>query len=68
MPFAEIKADERTLIELDIDVEVGDDVNGPEDVFATVLAELSVIAKDLRQARAVAAAVLCDPPVVAAPS
>ena len=66
MPFAEIKADERTHIELDIDVAVGDDVKGPEDVFATVLAELSVLAKDLRQARAVAAAILCDPPVVAA--
>ena len=68
MPFAEIEADERTLIELDTDVEVGADVKGPEDVFSTVLAELSVMAKDLRHARAVAAAVLCDPPVVAAAS
>ena len=68
MPFAEVAADERTRVELDTDVKVGADVKGPEDVFSTVLAELSVIGKDLRHARAVAAAVLCDPPLVAAAS
>ena len=62
MPFAEVATDERTHIELDVDAQIGADVSGPEDVFATVLAELSVIGKDLKHARAVAAAVLCDPP------
>ncbi len=68
LPFGEVQTDERTLIELDTDVEVGANVSGPEDVFATVLAEVSVIAKDLRHARSVAAAVLRDPPVVVAAS
>jgi hypothetical protein len=47
-------------------VEVGEDVKGPEEVFATVLAEVSVIAKDLRHARAVAAEIVRDPPLVTA--
>ena len=54
------------FLELDVDVEIGADVHGPEDVFTTVLGEVSVIGKDLRHARALAAAVLRDPPLVAA--
>jgi len=65
MPFAQLPADGRAHVELDVDVEIGAQVKGPEDVFSTVLAELSVIGKDLRHARALAAAVLSDPPVVA---
>ena len=65
MPFAELPAGERASLELDVDVELGAKVNGPEDVFATVLAELSIFAKDLRHARALAATVLRDPPRVA---
>ena len=65
MPFGEVATDEPARIELDIDVQIGAEVNGPEEVFATVLAELSVIGKDLRHARALAAEVLRDPPVVA---
>ena len=68
LPFAEVAEDERTRIQLDSDVRVGADVTGPEDVFSTVLAELSVIGKDLRHARAVADAVLRDPPIVIAAS
>jgi carnosine synthase len=66
MPFAEVPADERARLELDIGVEIGAEVTGPEDVFSTVLAELSIIGKDLRHARALAAAVLREPPLVAA--
>ena len=68
MPFADVPTDRDTHLELDIDVEVGAEVKGPEDVFSTVLAEVSVIGKDLRHARAVAAAVLRDPPQVTAAS
>jgi hypothetical protein len=64
LPFAEVTTDERTRIELDVDAQIGADVSGPEEVFATVLAELSVIGKDLRHARALAAEVLRDPPLV----
>jgi biotin carboxylase len=66
LPFAEVPAGERAHVELDVDVEVGEDVKGPEEVFATVLAEVSVIAKDLRHARAVAAEIVRDPPLVTA--
>jgi hypothetical protein len=51
-------------LELDVEVEVGAEVHGPEETFSTLLAELSVIGSDLRQARAAAAEVLRDPPVV----
>jgi biotin carboxylase len=66
MPFGEVPADERAFLELQVDVEIGADVHGPEDVFATVLGEVSIIGKDLRHARALAAEVLRDHPVVAA--
>lgn len=68
MPFAAIASEDRGCIELDTDVQVGEDVKGPEAVFATVLAELSVISKDLRHAREIAALVLRDPPRVVAAS
>ncbi|MET0728380.1 MAG: hypothetical protein ABWZ76_08815, partial [Acidimicrobiales bacterium] len=64
LPFAELPTDDRAFLELEVDVDVGAEVHGPEDVFATVLAEVSVIGKDLRHARALAAAVLRDPPLV----
>jgi biotin carboxylase len=66
LPFAQVPAGERAEVELDVDVEVGADVKGPEDIFSTVLAEVSVVGKDLRHARAVAAAVVREPPRVAA--
>lgn len=49
----------------DIQVTVGDEVHGPEEVFATLLVEVSVAAKNLKSARAVAAAVVRSPPVIA---
>jgi predicted RNA methylase len=49
---------------VDVDAEVGDAVKGPAEIFASVLAEVSVVAKDLRTARKLAAEVLRDPPVV----
>lgn len=44
-------------VDLDIDVEVGERVDGPDAVFATLLAEVSVSAKDLKRARAAVAEV-----------
>jgi len=44
--------------------EVGADVKGPEDVFASILADITLMAKDLKQARTIAATVLANPPVV----
>jgi carnosine synthase len=64
LPFAEVSTGDRARLLLDVDAEEGQQVTGPEEIFATVLAELSVIAKDVAQARQLAAAVLRDPPVV----
>ena len=44
--------------------EVGAHVTGPEDVFVSVLADITLMAKDLRAARAIAARILENPPVV----
>ena len=65
MPFAELPAGERASLDVNVGVEIGAEVNGPEDIFATVLAEVSIFGRNLRHARALAAAVLRDPPRVA---
>ena len=44
--------------------EVGDHVDGPDRVFATVLAEVTLIAKNPRRARELTADLLCNPPQV----
>jgi hypothetical protein len=53
-------------LDLDVDAQVGDEVVGPEAVFASVLVEVTLVAKDLRTARALTAEVLRDPPVITA--
>ena len=51
-------------LDLDVEAQVGDEVVGPEGVFASVLVEVTVVARDLRTAHALTAEVLLDPPVV----
>lgn len=51
-------------VDLDIEAEVGEHVDGPDAVFATLLAEVSVSAKDLKKARAAADEALLVGPVV----
>ena len=58
------KADLGPLVDLAADV--GQEVDGPDRVFATALAEVTVGAKNLRRARSLAAEVLRRPPVVVA--
>jgi carnosine synthase len=53
-------------LDLDVDAEIGDEVVGPEGVFASLLVEVTLVAKDLRTARALTAQVLRDPPVIIA--
>ena len=55
-------------LEIDTHVEIGEEVVGPDAVFATALAEVMLTAKDLRRARALVEQVLSDPPRVAAVS
>jgi len=52
---------------IDVSAQVGQEVDGPDRLFSTVLAEVTVADKNLRRARALAAAVLRDPPVVVPP-
>ncbi|MBI5722087.1 MAG: ATP-grasp domain-containing protein [Burkholderiales bacterium] len=54
------------VLGLDLHAEVGDDVVGPDAIFATPLAELAVRGRDLREARAISARMLAEPPRVAA--
>ena len=49
---------------VDVSVHVGEEVEGPDRIFSTELAEVYVGAKDLRRARALVADVLREPPVV----
>lgn len=51
-------------VELDIFGQTGQEVAGPDSTFATVLAELTVSGKNLRDTRSRAARVLRAPPRV----
>ncbi len=51
-------------LDLDIDAAIGDEVVGPEGVFASLLVEVTLVAKDLKTARALTSQVLRDAPVV----
>jgi carnosine synthase len=64
LAFADVvtRDDERVVV--DVDAAVGQTVTGPEEIFATVLGEVSVIAKNVRHARDITARVLREPPVV----
>jgi hypothetical protein len=62
--FAEVATRDGERVIVDVDAAVGETVAGPEETFATVLGEVSVIAKDVRHAREIAARVLRYPPVV----
>ncbi|MFM2073096.1 MAG: hypothetical protein RLZZ623_3360 [Actinomycetota bacterium] len=64
MPIGHVSPGDYLHLNIDIDVPIGSSVVGPDAVFATVLAEFSLVAKDLRRARSVVAELLRDPPVV----
>ena len=51
-------------LEVDIEAPIGAEVQGPEAIFATELAEVTLTAKDLRTARALVAEALQNPPRV----
>jgi carnosine synthase len=64
LPFTDVKSEAGLGVTIDIATEVGQEVNGPDQIFSTELAEVYVGAKNLRRARSLAADVLRDPPVV----
>src|SRR5690349_4617512 len=64
LPFTDVISDTGLGVIIDVATDVGQEVNGPEQIFSTELAEVYVGAKNVRRARALAAEVLRDPPVV----
>jgi hypothetical protein len=54
------------VLDVDVHAEVGEDVVGPDAIFATSLAELVVRGRHLREARAITAEMLAEPPHVTA--
>ncbi len=64
LPFAAVAPEGGLGVELDIFAEIGQDVAGPDNTFATTLAELTLSGKNLRRARSLAAQVLREPPRV----
>ncbi|MEA2150243.1 MAG: carnosine synthase [Solirubrobacteraceae bacterium] len=65
LPFGAIVPEGGLGVEIDVECEIGQEVVGPEGVFATTLAEVTLSGKDLRRARSLAAEVLREPPRVA---
>ena len=62
LPFAE--GDPPDWMIVDVDTAVGDEVVGPEAVFASVLGEVVVTGRDLKHARTLAQDVFDHPPVI----
>ena len=67
IPFAQVASDTDVDLELDIFGQIGQEVTGPDNTFATLLAELTVSGKNLRHAQRRAAQVLRDPPRILPP-
>jgi carnosine synthase len=65
LPIARVKPTGCLALAVDVEVSTGAEVLGPEAVFATALAEVTLTAKDLRSARRLVAEVLREPPRVA---
>ncbi len=49
-------------LEIDIETEIGSEVVGPEAIFSTVLADITLTGKNLKRARALTAELLIEPP------
>ena len=62
LSFAHVAPEGGMGVELDVFAQIGQDVAGPDSIFATVLAELTLSGKNLRRARSMAAQVLSEPP------
>ena len=64
LPFREVTPEADPGLVIDVAAEVGQEVDGPDRLFSTVLADVYVGAKNLRHGRSLVAEVLRDPPVV----
>jgi carnosine synthase len=67
LPLAAVGASGNgAVVDVDVHAKVGQDVVGPDGIFATSLAEVVVRGRDLRDARAISAEILAEPPRVTA--
>jgi biotin carboxylase len=64
LPFRPVTPEADPGLVIDVAAEVGQEVDGPDRMFSTVLADVYVGAKNLRHGRSLVAEVLRDPPVV----
>ena len=64
LPFTRVTAEAEPGLVIDVSAAMGQEVDGPDRIFSTVLADVYVGAKNLRRGRSLMATVLRDPPVV----
>jgi biotin carboxylase len=64
LPFTDVTSEVGLGVIIDVAADVGQAVNGPDQIFSTELAEVHVGAKNLRHARSLTEEMLRDPPVV----
>jgi hypothetical protein len=64
LPLAEVTPEADPGLVIDLTADVGQEVDGPDRIFSTVLADVYVGAKNVRRAQSLIAQVLRDPPVV----
>jgi biotin carboxylase len=65
LPLGDVPPEEAELTAVDVDVEIGQTVLGPDRTFATPLVEVTVSGRTRRHARALCARILQEPPLVA---
>jgi len=64
LPFREVRPEVEPGLVIDVSAQVGQEVDGPDRLFSTMLADVYVGATNLRHGRSLVAEVLRDPPVV----
>lgn len=64
LPFTRVAPEADPGLLIDVSANVGQEVDGPDRIFSTVLADVYVGAKNVRRGRSLIAQVLRDPPVV----
>jgi hypothetical protein len=64
LPFTDVTSEVGLGVIIDVAADVGQAVNGPDQIFSTELAQVHVGAKNLRRARSLTEEMLREPPAV----
>jgi carnosine synthase len=64
LPFTDVTSEVGLGVIIDVAADVGQEVNGPDQIFSTELAEVYVGGRNLRRARTLTEELLREPPVV----